>query len=156
MAATTSSSEDDPDPNLLASEQDLETLISPDYWRALCPKLHVGDNNFLQRASKSMGLSLPLSDLRSLLDRDGYFIVQPESLDWQVNLQDMAEGVKRLVKHGWDPLFLAVYDEAWVMAGQLGPLIEQSTGGNLLNMDFLAWLIDPARNAKGFAPHRDR
>jgi len=33
-----------------------------------------------------------------------------------------------------------VYDEPWVMAGQLGDLIGRTTGkDNQLNMDFLAW-----------------
>jgi hypothetical protein len=28
--------------------------------------------------------------------------------------------------------------------------------GNELNMDFLAWMVDPAKGQAGFSPHRDR
>ena len=96
-----------PDPTLMAEDQTLETLLTPTYWRSLCPTLHVSNEDFLQHSHHGLGDELPSDSLRSLIDRDGYFVVEPRSLPWAVNVKDMAEGVKRLVMHGWDPLFLA-------------------------------------------------
>lgn len=68
----------------------------------------------------------------------------------------MVRSVARLRAAGWDPLFLAVYDEAWVMARRLERIIGHTTGGNRLTMDFLAWWVDPREGQAGFSPHRDR
>jgi len=97
----------DYDASLLADQQTIETLLTPSYWQSLCPNLHINDSIFLQRASHYLGKDLPVETMRALIDRDGYVIVHGGQLPWGVILEAMAVGVRRLVRHGWDPLFIA-------------------------------------------------
>ncbi|KAF6257515.1 hypothetical protein COO60DRAFT_1223221 [Scenedesmus sp. NREL 46B-D3] len=64
--------------------------------------------------------------------------------------------VVSLIRHGWPPSLLVVYDEAWALVQQASALMADATGGNRVNMDILAWYVDPSRGDAGFSPHRDR
>lgn len=75
---------------------------------------------------------------------------------WDANLDALADAVVTLVRHGWPPSFIIMYDEVWAMVQQASLLMAEATGGNRVNMDILAWLVDPNRGDAGFSPHRDR
>lgn len=46
------------DPSLSASEQEIETLFTEEYWRKLCPQLHVNDEA-MRRLIESAGVFAP-------------------------------------------------------------------------------------------------
>ena len=129
---------------------------SDEYWRALCPNLHVNDTSFKESCKP---LRLPeeiVSRCRRQLLEDGFFTLPPDALDWAVSLKAMRIGVRRLIKHGWPASMLLVYDEAWAIAHQLSLLMSTISGGCSNSLDTLAWSVTPALGQSGFAPHRDR
>lgn len=163
--------EEDESSPLHREKQELDELLGSTYWAALCPWLHVGDVSFKGWSSPSLEPRNARS-LQGRLDGDGYFTLPPGELPWGVSLEGLRRGVAQLMKHGWHPYFIGVYDEAWVMQKQLKEFIAGITGGNETIMDVLAWYIDPGPApgasssatapcrrrlaSKGFAPHRDR
>jgi hypothetical protein len=51
----------------------------------------------------------------------------------------LAAAVVSLMRYGWPPSLLVVYDEAWSLVQQGSGLMADATGGNRVNMDILAW-----------------
>jgi len=106
----------------------------------------------------SAPLELPLEtvqDARARIDRDGYTELKAEQLQLGVRVRDLALGIVQLMQYGWPPAFIAMYDEAWQLAQEVSLLMKGATG-NEINMDMLAWYIDPSKGHAGFSPHRDR
>ncbi|WIA09472.1 hypothetical protein OEZ85_008873 [Tetradesmus obliquus] len=142
-------------PELHASRQKLKDLLKPSYWQALCPWLHCGDADWLGRQP---ALQLPqqrLVDLKQQVDAAGVAQVSSSELPWSVHPSALAAAVVSLIRHGWPPSLLLAYDEAWAVVQQASVLMAGSTG-NRVNMDILAWYVDPSRGDAGFSPHRDR
>lgn len=133
---------------LHASQQTIETLNSADYWLQLCPFLtihsNVADSEVHARVQYS---ERKLDYAKQRVIQDGF--VRLDEVEFSVDLELIVAGIKRLIQFGWDPLFIAVYNEPWVMAHQLSAAIKHITGGNQFNLDFLAWCIDPRLGQKG-------
>lgn len=133
----------------------LACVMSADYWRKLCPMLHVEDAAFQDRA---LGVHSHLESFQSKLkgsfdeytrrlNADGYFSIPSTSMPWSescVDFSELVRGVKCLMSHGWAPTFLAVYDEIWVITKYLARMMEATSGGNLLNGDMLTFYVDPS------------
>jgi hypothetical protein len=154
------------------------TVASDAYWRALCPKLHVGSADL--RHCLADAILNPEADLvdelRDRMSHDGYWNVDHDAvredngevhLSWKVNVEDMAEAMTLLTKAGWPPSFLLMYDEPWLIAHQLKNII-RLTSGNQMLYDFAFFnvgskltptgepdVVDGA-SSRGWAPHRDR
>lgn len=144
-------------PAMHASRQTAETMAQASYWRNLCPNLHVDDAAFQQKiiahkievASRSS-----CEDVRQRLVNEGFAVLEPSAMKWSVDVGVLADAVEKLVKHGWAPTFLALYDEAWAMGVNAQDIMSKATG-NSMCMDIVGFMVNPA-NAKGFSPHRDR
>ena len=162
-----------PAPGLAADEQTIETMLSSEYWRRICPQLSVGGVGLSgggAAAAQAPPSPLAVSDddlhtLHKLLDVEGYFTLPPHCMPWGAGLMEkLAVGVVQLMQCGWSPAFICMYDEAWWVCNAVDEMMQKVTGGNRNNMDFLAWYIDPGAPvsdggtgpAAGFAPHRDR
>ena len=162
-----------PAPGLAADEQTIETMLSSEYWRRICPQLSVGGVGLSgggAAAAQTPPSPLAVSDddlhtLHKLLDVEGYFTLPPHCMPWGAGLMEkLAVGVVQLMQCGWSPAFICMYDEAWWDCNAVDEMMQKVTGGNRNNMDFLAWYIDPGAPvsdggtgpAAGFAPHRDR
>ena len=91
--------------------------------------------------------------LRASMRDHGYFALQPEELPWSVDLGALARGIELLHAAGWPPAFIMAYDEAWLVAAQMAPLLERLTG-NPLSFDWMAFRVPPGQ--PGFPPHRDK
>eukprot|EP00927_Polykrikos_kofoidii_P047942 TRINITY_DN42210_c0_g1_i1.p1 TRINITY_DN42210_c0_g1~~TRINITY_DN42210_c0_g1_i1.p1 ORF type:complete len:472 (+),score=74.41 TRINITY_DN42210_c0_g1_i1:41-1417(+) len=144
-------------PPLHASLQSVDTILTVDYWRSVCPSLHVADDAFIAgaAAAKEAPASCLHSDqVRKRLVDEGFASLPSESLTWSVNVATLAAAALELDRLGWPATFLAIYDEVWIMAGDAARLMERATG-NSMCMDIVGFLVDP-RNTKGFSPHRDR
>ena len=50
--------------------------------------------------------------------------------------RELALACVRLMRHGWNPSFLLMYDEAWAVAHELSEVVLNATG-NRLNFDAL-------------------
>jgi ectoine hydroxylase-related dioxygenase (phytanoyl-CoA dioxygenase family) len=83
----------------------------------------------------------------------GYFKGQDDGL---LPLATSAgEGVKQLVQHGFLPVFIYLFDEAWNCYTELHRTISGILGdGYKLLPNFWAWHIGPGQS--GWKPHRDR
>lgn len=66
---------------------------------------------------------------------------EPDELTWKPVPADLAAAVTRLMRHGWPPSALLLYDEPWVLMCQAAPLMAAATGGNAVNMDALVWCV---------------
>jgi len=146
---------------LSASRQKLATLFSPDYWRRLCPGLHVdclASGDLAKRSRPHASSPASAADCtvvrRRLID-EGYAALPSSRLNWSVSLADLANGIVALERNGWPPTFIAIYDEVWTLA-QDATQIMQSATGNVMSMDIVAFCVNALRGARGFSPHRDR
>ena len=134
--------------------------LDPEYWRSLCPELHVGDEAFTEsvRAMSDVGSGDGFAqDVRARIIERGFTKIPSHALPWRTtNHRALARAAMRLMQHGWNPTWLLVYDEAWAVARELSAFVFETTG-NRLNHDALLWHVgvhDAAPTA--FSPHRDR
>lgn len=81
--------------------------------------------------------------------------VPSADLPWCGAPSALAAQLVRLLQAGWPSPFLLLFDEVWAMVEQLRPTMAAATG-NAVNMDILAWYVDPNKGHSGFSPHRDR
>eukprot|EP01052_Picozoa_sp_SAG31_P025860 SAG31_NODE_2297_length_5987_cov_10.665251_1_plen_214_part_00 len=161
---------------------ELRQLRTPEYWRAICPHLHVCDADF-ERAAHDAGCfdaEPPCSAERIRWTRqrlivDGYATISSGELRWssldQTKPRDskpetsigradqvgtmtaLAEGIRLLLAAGWPPTAIVMYDEAWLLGRDASKLMRDVTGNQPV-MDTLGFVVDPARGDKGFSPVR--
>ena len=142
-----------------AAGPELAELFTPEYWRAICPHLHVSDptaqRDLLAAASDCCCSDAAAGATRQRLIDEGYAALTPEALQWSAPVGALAEGARRLAAAGWPATALAVYDESWALARDAARLMERVTGNSPV-MDTLGFFVDPRAGYKGFSPHRDR
>ena len=126
----------------------------PDYWRALCPQLHVCDaawQEAVTAAAKTADAKAKADSARRL-DRqrcrmccEGFFTLPPSALLWRqlgISPQTLADAAAMLAAVGWNANALLVFDEAWALCTfGVAPLIARFGGakaGLVPNFDFLA------------------
>eukprot|EP00935_MAST-01C_sp_MAST-1C-sp1_P000874 g874.t1 len=116
---------------------DQKLLFSAEHWRGLCPRLNC--STALESASASTSLPPELvGNAREDLCDDGYFQLAPEDLALDTTMLDaVAESIRTLVREGWHPLWIIMFDEIWLLVHQLSAVLHQATG-NQFCMDFFA------------------
>ena len=138
---------------------ELAELFTPEYWRTICPHLHVSDpaaqRDLLAAASDCCCSDAAAGATRQRLIDEGYAALTPEALQWSAPVGALAEGARRLAAAGWPATALAVYDESWALARDAARMMERVTGNSPV-MDTLGFFVDPRAGYKGFSPHRDR
>lgn len=143
---------------LAASAQTMTTVASPDYWRRVCPELHVEDATFWQAAAQRQAKHVEACNqaswrehrVRRLQDR-GFFEAGDVARDMAARLGD---AVRRLVALGWEASAILAYDEAWEAGVRCEAIVAATTTSTQLNFDVLAWHVTAGE--AGFSPHRDR
>jgi ectoine hydroxylase-related dioxygenase (phytanoyl-CoA dioxygenase family) len=96
-----------------------------------------------------------LQTLQGLVRQEGYF--QGKLDAWNTPFAAVKDVIARLNAAGLLPVFAFMYDEVWMLAHQLHPVIEGLLGsGYAMLPDFWAWHVDPARAEAGWRPHRDK
>eukprot|EP00933_Yihiella_yeosuensis_P028133 TRINITY_DN21938_c0_g1_i1.p1 TRINITY_DN21938_c0_g1~~TRINITY_DN21938_c0_g1_i1.p1 ORF type:complete len:471 (-),score=110.53 TRINITY_DN21938_c0_g1_i1:183-1595(-) len=134
-----------------------EKVTSIDYWRKLCPQLHVEDEAFKARmvaAKHEAAGQKSCKTVEQRLVEEGFAYLPTEDVQWSIDVRAMARGILTLEEHGWPPTFIAMYDEAWAMGLDAASIMKQATG-NTMCMDIVGFMVDPKRT-QGFSPHRDR
>lgn len=143
------------------------------YWRDLCPTLRVCNAGSAALARRSVLQVDPatIDVCQERMRHDGYFDLMAGTageLPWAVDLAVLADGIQTLRRHGWQPSWILMYDEGWIISHQVKELVFKCTG-NALIMDFALFNVggdsdsnpttggksDP-KTGKGWAPHRDR
>ncbi len=132
----------------------------PDYWRTLCPWLHVDDktyqDRFLASASASPSAAAEGEDYsahKQRLVEEGYTTMMTSDTALASRL---ARCALRLRQCGWPASFMIMYDEVFALSHCVDRHMIALTGRNSNNGDMLAWFIDPNNDEAGFSPHRDR
>lgn len=151
--------------DLLAEEQLMDTLEDGEYWRKICPHLHVGDEAFIQTAADRAKSAFAEWKSTGETKKDefadnGFFHMTNQDLglgeDYRERIHDLALGVVRLMQHGWPASFIFIYDEAWALVAGASARLEAATGGSKFIGDMYAWYVEPDHGEKGWGPHRDR
>ncbi len=130
-------------------------MAAPEMWRALAPELHVADAAFLEAARRPVDFDpATLADIPRRLATSGYFQLPPPR--WSFDLAALGRGVSAVAKAGYPPVFIFMYDEAWLVFAQLKALLESALGGSYMIMPaFWSWHVDGSRESAGWPPHRD-
>ena len=132
--------------------------LDPEYWRALCPALHVGDDAFMASVKPMVVRGEIAQDARARLTKLGFTKIPGHRLNWRkaADHGKLARAVLTLLQHGWNPSWVLVYDEAWAIVQELSSFMYEATG-NRINHDALVWHVSPHdENPTAFSPHRDR
>lgn len=144
-------------PALKRSNQLIEHLFKPTYWRELCPSLSCSAT---ERAHKSPRAKL--SETRKLrcqqgFSSNGFFQLDKEEVGAEdQTINDLAVSVVQLLQYEWPATFIFMYDEVWQVIEEMRDDLKEISAGNEFVGDVYAWYVDPAKREKGWGPHRDR
>ncbi|KAK7236257.1 hypothetical protein SO694_00061144 [Aureococcus anophagefferens] len=140
---------------------------TPEYWLAFAPSLHVASGHILRRGLVPFCTDEAPAALRAALAADGFFQLAPpedcglfdDGGGWGVDVAALGDAVVALGEAGWPPIYVLVYDEAWVLRGRLAHTL-RGAADLAVNFDFAAFHVKAGGNAQtlaaGWAPHRDR
>ena len=140
---------------------------TPEYWLAFAPSLHVASGTILRRGLVPFCTDEAPAALRAALAADGFFQLAPpedcglfdDGGGWGVDVAALGDAVVALGEAGWPPIYVLVYDEAWVLRGRLAHTL-RGAADLAVNFDFAAFHVRAGGNAQtlaaGWAPHRDR
>jgi Phytanoyl-CoA dioxygenase (PhyH) len=133
---------------------DIEKLMTPQFWQALAPNLHIAKPDYNQVPTPLIPDDQRIY-LQQLMQQEGYFHGSLGS--WHAPLADLTAVIQQLSALGLPPVFMFVYDETWQLAYQLSSTISCFLGEQYWMLpDFWAWCIDPAKAEAGWKPHRDK
>lgn len=151
------------EPSDIFSEQTIDNLLDPSFWRRLCPFLTVGREFACDVVVGHKQNDLPIekgqasNQTTSLIDR-GYFKIETHATQsFKAISELLAIGVQRLIAYGFAPSFILMYDETW-MLGEYSKILLESTSGNKPIGDWFVFHVDCATSGgyKPGPPHRDR
>lgn len=133
---------------------DIESLLTPQFWQALAPSLHLAQPDYNHVPTPSIPSEQSIY-LNQLMKHEGYFHGNMGS--WHAPLADLTAVIQQLNMLGLPPVFVFIYDEIWQLAYQLSSTISCLLGEEYWMLpDFWAWHIDPAQAEAGWRPHRDK
>jgi Phytanoyl-CoA dioxygenase (PhyH) len=132
----------------------VEALLQPAFWQQFAPSLHIQVPDYALAPMASLDASASQT-INSLVRSEGYF--QGSMTQWNTPLAAVSDTVARLSAAGLLPVFAFMYDELWMLAHQLHPVISSLLGPHYAMLpDFWAWHVDPAKAEAGWRPHRDK
>lgn len=132
-----------------------DQIRNPDYWRSLCPTLHIDDADFIDAVPL-----LPLSDetlceAQEWLIDDGYFEFPNYAREFEA--VKLARAVKAITDEGWMSPFGFIYDEFWLLFLRMHDYFSVILGPDYQRLpDFWIWHIQPEAGGFGWAPHREK
>jgi len=125
-----------------------------DFWRSLCPWLHVCDGDVGGEDQRVLAPS-EVAAMRDDLAGEGYFAFGPGSVSWDVNVSGVARGVAALAALGLPAMCIFAYDEPWAIAARLRQLAKEEAPGREVLFDWWAFHVKPGM-VPGGPPSRDR
>lgn len=153
----------------------IDQMEQVEHWLAICPFLTLHGSSLRDAGSLSArpllpqvrkGLVAPAS--ASLCDK-GFFRCTREQLEISTpcSLQRLSSGAMQLMRHGYSPLFLLMFDEAWELSESISTFVQAVTGLRPIG-DYYVFCVEAAlknsrRSRHAFdnryspgPPHRDR
>jgi ectoine hydroxylase-related dioxygenase (phytanoyl-CoA dioxygenase family) len=132
----------------------VEMLMQSNFWQQFAPQLHIQTAHYTQAPMPAIQDEV-LQAIQGLVRVEGYF--QGNLTQWNTPYAAVTDVISRLNNHGLLPVFAFLYDEMWMLAHQLHPVIEGLLGPNYAMLpDFWAWHVDPTKAESGWRPHRDK
>jgi Phytanoyl-CoA dioxygenase (PhyH) len=127
-----------------------------DFWQECFPRLHIASllSEGFQRSviEAPQPVTTPLNNER--LKVDGYFQDRDDTL---VQLAPvLGEAATTLKQMGVSPLFLFLFDEAWLCFHALHKHISAVLGDYRILPAFWVWHVNPFSSEAGWPPHRDK
>jgi hypothetical protein len=127
------------------------------YWRGVAPSLSI-EGKTERSGTRPRSAARPIdarAAAREIASRgyarlDG---VYPEAI-----VRPLLRGVERLAASGWPPIFLALFDEFWLLPRRSGvPTVLRGVLGATCHQSPNVWvhLVPAQREAQGWPPHRD-
>ena len=144
------------DSSLVAGAHSLDAFESSSYWLKICPHLSIGgtlpgdicavvDDKRRDVAARS----------KAEFVHDGFFLLNRATLGCSDDeVFQLALGIVQLIKFGWPPTFIYMYDEAWTVVERARQFLGLATGGSRFIGDVYAWYVDPHNSQRGWGPHR--
>ena len=139
-----------------------DSLECQDYWKKLCPNLHLCDKDYMKKNKKVISIDKGLiKTCKNRIEEEGYFNLGLEATNIMGEKREerfklLIESIEILIKQGHPPSFILMYDEAWDICNQMSMIMQECTSGNKNNLDMLVWHINQKNGESGFNPHRDR
>ncbi|MBC3872360.1 phytanoyl-CoA dioxygenase family protein [Undibacterium flavidum] len=133
---------------------DANPILRPEWWQNLAPSLSLSNSPYAAVKPLVMDAGSE-SAIRQLILQEGY--VQGSVGQWKLPLTDMVNVVVKLKGAGLMPVFALAYEEFWLLAHQLGNVVNTLLGGEYYMLpDFWMWHVDPQKDESGWKPHRDK
>lgn len=128
----------------------------PDYWRERFPDLHIGELLTDTFRADALAAARPESTARNLerLQVDGYFQGRDDTLARLAPV--LGAAATRCRTLGISPLFLFLFDEAWLCFHALHTHVSAILGDYRVLPAFWVWHVDPYTSQAGWPPHRDK
>jgi len=139
----------------MVSPFELGPIEDPEIWRAIAPRLHVGNERFTS-CDDPLAIDPNVTrDASGWIVREGYFQLDPP--DWHVPIAAMADAIRALEERSLPAVMAFHYDEFWLLFAGMRRLIAAILGADYAMLPaFWAWHVDPASGGSGWAPHRDK
>ncbi len=132
----------------------VDMLMHGNFWQQFAPQLHIESPGYAQAPMPSLHNDV-VHSIQGLVRQEGYF--QGNLSHWNTPYAAVTDVISRLNTAGLLPVFAFMYDEMWMLAHQLHPVIEGLLGPNYAMLpDFWAWHVDPTKAESGWRPHRDK
>lgn len=132
----------------------VDTLLQGNFWQQFAPQLHIQSPQYNLAPMPAIEGKV-LQAVQSLVKHEGYF--QGNLTQLNTPYAAVTDVISRLNSLGLLPVFAFLYDEMWMLAHQLHPVIEGLLGPHYAMLpDFWAWHVDPTKAESGWRPHRDK
>ena len=144
------------DANLVAGAHGLDAFESSSYWLKICPHLSIGGTLPGDIAANVNDKRRDVA-ARSKAEfvHNGFFLLSRATLGCSDDeVFKLALGIVQLIKFGWPPTFIYMYDEAWTVVERARQFLGLATGGSHFIGDVYAWYVDPHNSQRGWGPHR--
>jgi hypothetical protein len=109
----------------------VESLLNPLLWRAICPFLTCDVKSGMV-ALDEISPSLTAAAASQLCNR-GYFQVNSSQIHYDELdngiVERLALGVIELMRYGYSPLFLLMYNETWTVTNKMRDITQSATSG---------------------------
>lgn len=141
-------------PDTTQQSLSVDTLLEGRFWEQFAPHLHIQGTGYAQAPIPCLHGDV-IQAIQGLVRQEGYF--QGNFTQWNARFAALTDVIARLNQVGLLPVFAFMYDEMWMLAHQLLPVIEGLLGPKYAMLpDFWAWHIDPTKAESGWRPHRDK
>jgi len=136
------------------SKKILSKLDNPEFWLGINPEFTITTHPFAKSAHVLESNDYDVDSYVRQMKQEGYFKL--DKLLPVSQTEKMAKALLEVMKAGFPPAFVYVYDEFWQVFRDLEPALTPIFGENYrLVTNLWAWHIPANNDAAGFGPHRD-